>query len=72
MISRPPHIVGSQASVVTQYRIGAVIHEEERSKEILKVNSFSDVDDRKHSLLIVINNAGKIFRNNLGITGVSF
>ena len=72
MISRPPHIVGSQASVVTQYRIGAVIYEEERSKEILKVNSFSDVDDRKHSLLMVINIAVKRVRNTVGIAGVSF
>ena len=71
MISRPPHIVGSQASVVTQYRIGAVICEEERSKEILKVNSFSDVDDRKHSLLMVINIAVKRVRNTVGIAGVS-
>ena len=71
MISRPPHIVGSQASVVTQYRIGAVIYEEERSKEILKVNSFSDVDDRKHSLLMVINIAVKRVRNTVGIAGVS-
>ena len=72
MISRPPHIVGSQASVVTQYRIGAVIHEEERSKEILKVNSFSDVDDRKHSLLMMIKIAVKRVRNTVGIAGVSF